>query len=161
MIMPEMLRNLSFLHDVGDADLCHIAALAEVKELPENTVVFREGDTPPHIYLVAEGRVALEVRAPRGLVRIHTVGPGELLGWSPLLDSGPMTATARTLSPCRLVALHAMQIRALCAHNARLGVEFMRRVALALARRLSATRLQLLDVYRQELPVVPDGGGGA
>jgi CRP-like cAMP-binding protein len=158
MITPETLRDLSFLHDVADEDLKHLAAMAEARELPAEAVVFREGDTPLHIYLVSEGRVALDIRAPRGLVRIHTVGPGELLGWSTLLDSGPMTAGARTLSPCRLIALHAMQVRALCEHNPRLGLEFMRRVALALARRLSATRLQLLDVYRNELPVVAEHG---
>ncbi len=151
MTTTEMLRQMYFLENVSDEDLKLIASMAEIKDVPADAIVFREGESSAHIYLVSDGRVALEVRSPRGSVRVHTVGPGELLGWSPLLSSGIMTATARTVGPCRLIALHGMQMRALCEHNTKLGVEFMRRVALALAHRLGATRMQLLDVYRNEL----------
>jgi CRP-like cAMP-binding protein len=66
-----------------------------------------------------------------------------LLGWSPLLDVGPLTATARTLAPTRLLVLDAAQVQALCARDTGFGYEFMRRVARVLSRRLDATRRQL------------------
>jgi CRP-like cAMP-binding protein len=72
-----------------------------------------------------------------------------------------MTATARALAPTRLVALDASQVLALCHHDPAFGFTLMRRTAQALAARLSATRLQLLDVYRQELPVVAGAPEGA
>lgn len=161
MILPETLKPLSFLGDFNDDYLREIAAIAELKDLPAATVVFREGEASSNIYIPTEGRIGLEIRVPKNSVRIFTVGPGELLGWSPLLGTARMTATARTLTPCRLVVLHAPQLLALCQHNPKLGFEFIRRTALALAQRLNATRLQLLDVYGQELPVVADRGGPA
>jgi CRP-like cAMP-binding protein len=160
MVSEEVLGGLCFLHDVGDEYLRQIASIAECLEVPAGRTVFREGDATAYIYLVAEGRVALEIQMPVGAVRIETIGAGELLGWTPVLKAGPMTATARTLTPCRLIVLRAPQVLALFEHSPRLGLEFMRRTALALADRLNATRLQLLDVYRQELPVVSDPGGG-
>ena len=69
-----------------------------------------------------------------------------------------MTATARVLEPATLLILDSRQLITLCEHNPRFGYEFMRRTALAISQRLSATRLQLLDIYRHELPVVPDRG---
>ena len=61
-------------------------------------------------------------------------------------------ATARAIRPTRVVSINGNQLMALCEHNPRFGFEFMRRVVAALARRLNATRLQLLDVYSHELP---------
>jgi CRP-like cAMP-binding protein len=160
MIPPETLSGLCFLQGLADEHLQHLAALAVVKDVPAGAVVFREGEASTHVYLPLEGRVALEIRGPRGMVRLHTVGTGELLGWSPLLGpAGPMTATARALGPCRLLALHAPQLLALAEHNPKLGMELLRRTALALARRLDATRLHLLDVFRDDLTVVTDQGG--
>jgi CRP-like cAMP-binding protein len=111
------------------------------------------------VFVVTAGTVALEVNGqdhrPR---RFQTVGPGELLGWSPLLGPGPMTATARALTDVTVVALDAPAVLALCDRDPRFGFQFMRRTAAAIAARLAATRLQLLDVFRYELPAPAEGG---
>ncbi|HSQ54722.1 MAG TPA: cyclic nucleotide-binding domain-containing protein, partial [Gemmata sp.] len=114
-----------------------------------------EGAPVDHFWIVVEGNVAIEIQGPdRRPRRIHTVGPGELLGWSPVLGSAAMTATARALSDVRVVALHASGVLSICDTDARFGYLFMRRVAAAIAARLSATRLQLLDVFGTEIPAV-------
>jgi nucleotide-binding universal stress UspA family protein len=116
-------------------------------------VAYGEGYVP----VVIEGQIALEVEMPTGGTRpIQTVGPGKLLGWTPLLSQAAMTATARAVQPSRLVAVNAMQAREACARNPSFGVELMRRTALALSRRLHATRLQLLEVFEDELPVMSE-----
>jgi CRP-like cAMP-binding protein len=156
------LRGIRFLDDIGEDDIHRIASVARIETYQPGAVVFREGDRLTRIFLVALGNVALEVRvAGRGARRIHTVGTGELLGWSPVLDQGPMTATARAVTPTQVVAIDAFQVLALCHQDPGFGVTFMRRTALALAQRLNATRLQLLDVYGAELPVVAGAGEGA
>jgi CRP-like cAMP-binding protein len=73
-----------------------------------------------------------------------------------MLAQGPMTATAVAMEPCRLVAINAMQVLDVCAQNPRFGMEFMRRTALALSRRLKATRQQLVDVYEEGMPVISE-----
>ena len=149
----EILRELRFLHGVGDEVLSTIASIAELREIPVGSVVFREGQSESHIYLVVSGSVTLEVRLTgREPRRIQSVGAGELLGWSPVLGQITMTATARAAEPTRLIAVDGTQLLTLCEHNPKFGYEFMKRTALALATRLSATRLQLLDVYGHQLP---------
>jgi CRP-like cAMP-binding protein len=144
MVPLETLKAVRWLQGIADDQLQQVASVAEVQEFPANAVVFREGQTSSSLYLVAEGSVSLEINVPGGgSVRFQTVGPGELLGWSPLLDVGPLTATARTLAPSRLIAIDAAQVQALCAHDTGFGYEFIRRVAQVLSRRLDATRRQL------------------
>jgi CRP-like cAMP-binding protein len=83
-----------------------------------------------------------------------TVGAGDLLGISPVLGQTRMTATARTVAPTQALQLNVGQILTLCEHNPRFGYEFMRRAALAVAKRLNATRLQLIDVFGAQMPDV-------
>jgi CRP-like cAMP-binding protein len=159
MIPLDQLRGLRLFEGVAEEHLAALAAVAEVREVPAGAVVFREGESTPYVYAVVDGRIGLELRvAGRGSVLVHTVGAGELLGWSPLLQLGPMTATARAVTPCRLLALRAPQVLAVAEQSPRFGMELMRRAAVALAQRLNATRLHLLDVFKAELPLAPGGG---
>jgi CRP-like cAMP-binding protein len=149
----DMLRTVRFLEGASEQEQQKLASVAEFESYQPGVVVFREGERLSRIFMVVDGSVSLEVRMPgQGPRRIHTVGPGELLGWSPVLGPQPMTATARAVTPTKLVSLDAGQVLALCHHDPAFGFAFMHRVARALAQRLNATRLQLLDVYRYELP---------
>jgi CRP-like cAMP-binding protein len=73
-----------------------------------------------------------------------------------VLEQTRLSATARALEPTRAVRLNGKQVLAQCEHNPRFGFEFMRRAALALANRLNATRLQLLNVYGDAMPTTVD-----
>jgi CRP-like cAMP-binding protein len=59
-----------------------------------------------------------------------------------------MTATARAATPCHVLALNADRILSLGEEDPKFVLEFMRRVAITLARRLNATRLQLVEAYQ-------------
>ncbi|MCA9184059.1 MAG: Crp/Fnr family transcriptional regulator [Pirellulaceae bacterium] len=144
----EILRELEFLTGIADEYLQKIAALATLESHDANVTVFREGDPASNIYLVIEGKISLEICAAGiGCRQILTVSQGDLLGWSPVLEQSRLTATARTLTPTQLLRIPGSQIVTLCEHNPRFGYEFMRRAAIALAKRLTAARVQLLDVY--------------
>lgn len=147
----ETLREIGFLHGLSDEQLAQIAAVAQWEAFPAGHAIFREGAPATDAFLIASGSVSLEICSPgRGCRDIQTVASGELLGWSPLLEQGRLTATSRTLTPTTAVRLPAAPVLALCEHDSRLGYELMRRTALALSKRLSAARLQLLDVFEAE-----------
>jgi CRP-like cAMP-binding protein len=157
MVPIETLEQLGFFEGFPPDYLTPLAAVARVVEVPAGEVLFTEGRKSANIYVVVQGKVALEIEAAaRGTMPIQTVGPGRLVGWTPLLSQAPMTATARAVEPCRLIAINALQTVEACTRNPSFGVEFMRRTALALSRRLHATRLQLLDAFEDELPVMSE-----
>jgi CRP/FNR family cyclic AMP-dependent transcriptional regulator len=151
MVPLETLKNIQFLKDFSDDHLQHLASLAEIKEFPAGSVVFREGQPSSSVYLVVRGDITLELNVPtRGAMQFQTVGSGDLLGWTPVLGLGSMTATASVQTPSTLLALNAAQIRAFCAHDLSFGFAFMQRIAQVLASRLSATRLVLMDLYHED-----------
>jgi CRP-like cAMP-binding protein len=154
----QTLRSIRFLHDVSDELIGKLADICHVVDFPEGSVIFREGQPARALYLIVEGKVALEICASGvGCKRIMTLEGGDLLGWSPVLEGERLTATARTLGPARTVEIDGPQIVTMGEEDPRLGYEFMKRAAVALTKRLNATRLQLVDVYGSQLPQTLDG----
>jgi CRP-like cAMP-binding protein len=151
----ERFREIGFLQGVSQDHLERLAEVSQFVEFPEAKVIFRQGEPAAHIFVIVSGKVSLELCAPGvGCRRILTVGEGELLGWSPVLEQTQLTATARTMTPVTAIELNSGQIITMCEHDSRFGYVIMRRVAFSLAKRLNATRMQLLDVFGTAMPDV-------
>jgi hypothetical protein len=65
-----------------------------------------------------------------------------------------MTASAKALVGCQVLALDVGKLLEMAYDDPRFGMEVMRRLAVTLARRLNATRLQLLEARCTEDQVV-------
>jgi len=155
----ELLKTLAFLTPATDDELRLLIPATRCEQYPPGKMLFHEGQHIQQVYIVTTGTVALEINGPdHRPQRFQTVGSGELLGWTPILSSGPMTASARTLTDVQVVAIDGQTILKICENDPQFGFQFMRRIAAAIAARLSATRLQLLDVYGAEIPRSPVGG---
>ena len=148
--LEETLRRLEFLGGVADQYMKELAALSKVVDFAEGTIVFSEGEPAVNCYLIVDGSVLLEICGPAGCTPILTVGEGELLGWSSVLGAKQLTSTARTRTSTRAIELSGHELLTLCEQIPQFGYQFMRCTALALAKRLTATRLQLLDLYGEE-----------
>jgi len=142
------LENLTFTQGLEPAHLQRIAEMATPMQWGVGEMVFREGEVGSLLYMVEQGRVAIEVTVPgRGQVTILTVGPGEVFGWTSLFYQRPKTAAARTTVPTRALAINASLLRELCDSEPRLGYAVTKRLLRVVSERLKATRLQLLDVF--------------
>ena len=138
------LKSIHFLRGVSQEHLEQIADVAQCCDYESHEVVFHQGDAAENIYLVVFGKLSIELGdAATDRKCIVTVGPGEMLGWSSLLDHPALAATARALEATRLVLVDRARLLAICEEDAEFGFQFMRRVALALAKRLNATWGQL------------------
>lgn len=110
--------------------------------------ILREGEPANELYLIREGRAALEVHVPgRPELSFQTLGPGEVVGVSWLVPPYRWSYDARALERIRAIGVDAQCLREKCEADHHLGYEMMNRFLPVLVQRLQATRLQLLDVY--------------
>ncbi len=153
-----VLSKLRFSEPLPGSMLVRIAALAEMRGFPAHSILFRENADNDRLMIVAVGRVALDMQVPgRGEVRIMSVGPGDMLAWSALIGEGRMTTSAVALEDTQVVAIRARDALLLCESDPEFGYHLMRQVAQALANRLVATRLQLLDLFAESEPFIRQG----
>jgi CRP-like cAMP-binding protein len=143
-----MLQKSTFLHGMHPAHLDQIASNAEVRDYETSEVVFREGEQAEYTYLVISGKLSLEL-SPSTIYSKHLVDvfPGEMLGWSSLVDHEPYAATAIASEPSRVVRIRGDRLQAICEKDTQFGYEFTRRAMLALAKRLKTTWIQLAHLY--------------
>jgi CRP-like cAMP-binding protein len=142
-------ENLDFTQGFDQAQIARLAEIATEVRWNTGEMVYREGDPGSPLYVVEDGRVALELTVPgRAAVTILSVGPGEMFGWSSLFYQRPKTSAARAVVPTRAVALDAARLRALCDADPVFGYAILRRILQVVSERLKATRMQLLDMFR-------------
>ena len=112
------------------------------------TYIFKEGEEANQFYLIRAGKVALEILAPHNkTLTVETLEQGDLLGWSWLVPPYVWSFHARAIQETRAIALDGKCLRGKCEQNHDLGYEVLKRFSQLMARRLQATRFQLLDVY--------------
>ena len=154
----DLLRELNFAAELPEHLLDELAPAAAVVEFAAGEALFQEGAENHLLYVVERGRVGLDMYVPgRGRTRILSLGPGDVLAWSALLGNGVMTVSATALENIRAVALPGPKMLELCCANHEIGFCLMRRMAMALAQRLVATRLQLLDLFAEPTSAAPTG----
>jgi CRP-like cAMP-binding protein len=144
MFFLEELGRAKFADNLSEPQRQQLAIMGRLKECEEGTALFEEEQDSPFIYCVLKGQVSLWVREPFGeSVEIDKIGPGELLGWSPVFGRHAMTATAVAATPCRLAVFEASRIVELCERDPKFALAFLRQVGLHVSARLRSTRQAL------------------
>lgn len=147
--IAETLQSIPWFSSLERPHFEKLVALAYEKNWPANYLIFREGEVNDALHLIIAGQVALEVHIPtRGRVTILTIGPNELFGWSAVVPVvQKKTASARAVHPTYAIAFNGAALRKACDEDHDLGYYFFHRMTNVVASRLTATRMQLLDMY--------------
>ncbi len=160
MVSAERLRRYPFFNFMTHAELEEIALITQEIAYPAGHTLFEIGQTCAALYLLLEGEIELHYTVvdehdPR-LRRDFLVGiinPGEVLGISALVEPYTLTASAYLASRCRLLALDAAALRALCDQDKALALGLTQAMLRALAERLHTTRV-LLAAATEPLPAI-------
>lgn len=146
--LTQSLHKHPFLSDMDESLIKTLTSCASNVVFQEGTQLFRQSEDAKLFFLIRSGRVALELQAgEKGAIRIQTVGPGEVLGWSWLISPYKWHFDAVAVEQVHAFSIDASCLRSKCETDNHFGYEMLRRFSTVLERRLDATRLQLLDMY--------------
>lgn len=134
---------------MAPAVAARLEELGESRDYPAGTVVIREGGPCDGLGIITRGRIALRMQVPGGPDRtLITVDEGDLYGWSALLADPTATASGVAVVDTRALVFERGRLRDAMVADCALASAVQAWVLAAVARRLQATRLQLLDLYR-------------
>lgn len=127
MDLLSILRGHELFKALSIGELEQLAAIATVRSLEKDAVVFQHDSRGEHVFLLLEGRVRLWLPALSNdfSLVVGQIDSGSFFGLAPLLGAERHTTTARCASPCEVLALEATPLRALLFQNTRVGVRFL------------------------------------
>jgi len=145
----DRLQAVPWFQEITAEHFEAIAKFTRRLDKAKDEFIFHESDSDKYIYIVIEGRVAIEVNSTsRGRLRIFTAEPLDVFGWSSITPVvRQRTAAARAVVDSSVLSIDAMKLQKLCEENCDLGYVIMRRIANVIAGRLMGARMQLLDFY--------------
>ena len=133
---------------LSPAQRAQAAVTASPVSYPEGTRLFDEGQDAKGCWLIQTGQVALQSEIPgRGPVTVHTLGPGDMLGWSWLVPPHHWHFTATAHTPVSAIAVDTVALLALADGDPALGYPLLLGILEAALSRLQSTRWRLLDLY--------------
>jgi CRP/FNR family cyclic AMP-dependent transcriptional regulator len=145
------LAKIPWFRDLKIQHLDKLAQISTLRRVKAGEVIFREGDIAKDVFIVLDGRIALDMLVPpRGKVRFYTAEAWEIFGWSSVTPTiHQRTAGATAVTDCLIASTDAQELRRLCDEDHDLGYVVMRRMANIVASRLMISRLQLLDIFAE------------
>jgi len=150
---PVVIRTFCPFRLVADEDLGQLERETALHVAAAGTTLFEEGDPADGVSAVLDGSVEV-VTAGRTLA---TLGAGSVLGeLSVFVPTATRTATARAVSPVRMVTWRADDVPARLARHERLATAIVADMAFVLAERLDRRTqdvVSLLRVAGTRLPV--------
>ena len=147
-----LLEKASLIDGTPWADefsFAHVKKLAtsmDVYHVPEETVLFFEGDKKPYLVLIVKGRVHVvkfdSMRKPR---RIATLGAGKTIGEMTIIDGEPRSASAVTAGETTLMVMTADNFNRLVNDWPRVAVVLVLKIAKLMSQYLRQTSGRLID----------------
>jgi len=150
--MENLKRSLAehpFFADLSSEHLDTIVGCAKNVRFNAGEFLFREGESADQFYLIKQGKVSVETFVPnKGALTIDRVDEGEVLGWSWLFPPYRWHFDARALELTRAISLDGKCLREKKEKDHELGYVLMTFFAQIMENVLQATRLQLVDMYK-------------
>lgn len=146
--MADLIHDHPFLAGLSEAHIASVAGCARNAVFAPGAYILREGQPADEFHLLREGHVALELYAPRrGAHVLQTLGPNDILGASWIVPPYRWTSDARASERVHSFAFDAACLRGKCEADPALGYALMKRFVPTLLQRMSAARMQMLDLF--------------
>jgi CRP-like cAMP-binding protein len=129
----------AFLSGLTNEQVTGILSLGEEVTLPEGELILDNGQRSKYCYLVLSGSVAVALATPRLTVCVQVVGPGELFGWSAVLQGQDTLFQVRAREVTTALRVDGFGLSERCRTDPELGVELLRRFLRVVADRVRAT----------------------
>jgi CRP/FNR family cyclic AMP-dependent transcriptional regulator len=140
------LNSHQFLAGLSEAQIASLAALASEVAFAENEVILRDGQRSDSFYLVMTGSVSVELRTPHYVVCVEALGPGQVFGWSALLDHQDTLFQVRARERTTTLRLDGETLRRKCKTEPELGTEILHRTLQVVAGRVKATEIRFAEM---------------
>jgi CRP-like cAMP-binding protein len=133
-----MLDQSELLMGVGKLFISDLMATIATQEIySAKEIIFHEGNQAVSFYTMISGKVNLSIQNGHNVYMICT--PGEVFGWSSLVERKTYTATAKCIEPTLLLKFDHNDFQKILQTHTKCSVIFYKNLSKALGKRLLAS----------------------
>jgi CRP-like cAMP-binding protein len=146
MVPIDELKCCNIFDELNERELEEVAKLGTIEKRGAGFRIISEGTNAGALYLLKQGRVAVRMKSRDGNeVLIDELGPGNVFGWSAVLDDQMFKAAIWTVEDATIIVLDGDKLRRLFEANNHIGYRVTRMIAGITADRLEKLRARLVD----------------
>ena len=121
------LKEASLFRGLTVDNLKAMANICEEEWFAQDTLIFEQGDPGGTMYIIVNGRVAIERAGQRkgSTLRLATLDANSCLGEMSLFDRGPRSAAARTIQDTLVLRLRRAPLVVLLCQYPNMGMELI------------------------------------
>ena len=120
-----LIKQIPLFASLGKAQLAQVASIADEIDLPDGTVLTRQGDRGREFFVLIDGEA--EVR--RNGRKRATIKSGDFFGEIALVSDRPRTATVTATKPVRVLVITDASFRAVLLRTPEIGLKILAAIA--------------------------------
>jgi CRP-like cAMP-binding protein len=145
----ESLREEIIFYYLNDEEVETILPYFEIKEYPENTVIFREGDSGDFIGFVISGKLEVKKQTEfkGNQIILAILGKGATVGELSMFDKHSRSATVETIEPTKLLILRQDAIEDIMNNHPPIAIKLLKALVRILSIRLRKLSERLTTIF--------------
>jgi len=144
--LEHKIRAHHFAAGLAEPQIIVLASLAREAVFAEDELILIEGQRSRAFYLLTAGSVAVELRTPHYSVCVQALGPGEVFGWSALLQNQDTLFQVRARETTSALQIEGAALQAACKSDTAFAAEILHRTLQVVAGRVKATEIRFAQM---------------
>ena len=135
----QFLKTVPFFNELSHRQLKTVSDTVFERNYETDELIFEEGQPGAALFLILDGKVAVEMRRENHTTILAILERGEFLGEMALLDEAPRSANARSLEQTYTLALYRNDLSQLIQRDPQTACQIYRALAHMVGDRLRST----------------------
>jgi CRP-like cAMP-binding protein len=140
------LEEAYLVQGISKPTLQRITEMATEESYPAGAFLFHAGDPADYVYILGAGRIRLCV-GEKGHVAYVVSDPGEVVGWSSMVELEEYTSSAECIVPVKVTKIEKSRLLQLLEEDPASGLTFFRHLSKIIGQRLVNCYKATLSVH--------------
>lgn len=144
-----IVKEIDLFKGIDPKIMEEIVNICSEENYTKDTVLFKKGDLPDCLYILEEGSIKLVIENG-GSITYSLIDPGEVFGWSSMVESGLRTASGVCATDLKVVKIEKEKLDKIFNLHPDVGFTVLKRLAGVISERLSNAYRDLLSARGQD-----------
>jgi len=150
----KFLKTVAFFNELSDRQLKTVSSILFERKYEAEELIFEEGQPGAALFLILDGKVAVEMCRGNYTTTLAILERGEFFGEMALLDEAPRSANARSLEQTSTLSLYRNDLSQLIQRDPQTAYQIYRALAHMVGDRLRSTnQLMQMEISTDKVSV--------